>query len=356
MQKQTLRLPWPDLRPPSSRIYPVFIPFAGCPRRCIFCAQHLQSGQEPCAEKDPTLAILKEAHLDLENRQAQGLPAMELAFYGGTFTALPEKDFTAALTLCNKLVSQEIITGARCSTRPDAIAPEKLHALKEAGFHTIELGVQSFDSTALHLAQRHYTEEIALGACKMVRAAGFNLGVQLMPGMPGVDEAIFLADVQKALAQQTDFLRFYPCQVIAGTELEKLWHAQKYTCWTLEQSITALSEAWLKAHLAKVPVIRMGLAPQPELDAHIMAGPRHEALGNMVQAEALFNYVSRKISQSPLAHGKKDTIFPIEMTLPKSCQGYFWGHKQNLVHKWEELGLLKKGIHWHAEQYIEILL
>ncbi len=356
MQNKSLQLFWPSLKGTSPRIYPVFIPFAGCTRRCIFCAQHLQSGHSSCEHGNITQKTLDEAERNLKARQEQNLPPLELAFYGGTFTALAPADFALCLSFSQKLFRQGLITGARCSTRPDALTNDSLTALKEAAFHTIELGVQSFDNTALNIAQRHYTEDTIYQACDAIHKNNFTLAIQLMPGMPGVSEAIFLKDVQKALEQGAHFLRFYPCQVIASTELENLWRNGKYSPWSLEQCISALSEAWLKAHLAKVPVIRMGLAPQPELEEHILAGPRHEALGNMVQAEALFSYISRKISQYPLASEKRDTIFPIQMTLPKSCQGYFGGHKQKLMAEWKKLGVQKGGIHWHEKEYIEILL
>ena len=81
-----LALPWPP--PARSRpIVPVFLPFRGCATRCIFCAQDIQTGRSP-QEAGPD-GILDKAGAALELRAAHGLPPAELAFYGGTFTALP---------------------------------------------------------------------------------------------------------------------------------------------------------------------------------------------------------------------------------------------------------------------------
>ncbi len=356
MQQKNLHLPWPQNKIPKHAIYPIFIPFAGCAKRCIFCAQHLQSGNSPCEDHDITQHVLATARQDLMHRQSHGESPLELAFYGGTFTALPDKDFATCVRFTKEELQAGRITGARCSTRPDSINLEKFLLLKSAGFHTIELGIQSFHTKALHKAHRHYTQDVAKEACALVKQAGFTLGVQLMPGMPGVDEAIFLADTALALEAGADFLRMYPCQVIAGTRLEELWHRGEFTPWTLQATIDALSKAWLTAHLRHIPVIRMGLAPQKDLEQNIVAGPRHEALGNLVQSEALYHYIARALQDE-----QKNTFLkkqpPVQsISLPEQCQGYFWGHKHHLTERWHNLDITKKHIIWNTRDFIEIAL
>ena len=73
----------PRRRPP---IIPFFLPFAGCPHRCLFCAQDKQTGQRTKNSRnypDELSRILSGLEARSGNRPA------ELAFYGGTFTALP---------------------------------------------------------------------------------------------------------------------------------------------------------------------------------------------------------------------------------------------------------------------------
>ena len=74
-------------------VFSVFIPFFGCPRRCVFCSQHDQTGQQA----SPLDEILAHAAADLHARRAQGRPPVELAFYGGPFTALAPRDLDACL-------------------------------------------------------------------------------------------------------------------------------------------------------------------------------------------------------------------------------------------------------------------
>ena len=64
-----------------NRIYPVFIPHLGCPHACVFCNQHEITGA--AAEE-----ALEQLNSLAENPPQEG--AYELAFYGGSFTAIPE--------------------------------------------------------------------------------------------------------------------------------------------------------------------------------------------------------------------------------------------------------------------------
>ncbi len=336
-----LQLAWPQKKHISFPLIPIFIPYAGCPKRCIFCAQHLQSG----SQENSAVSVLARIEEIITTQQHALHDLPELGFFGGTFTSFAKEDLQLCLDFVAKHKALGHIRGARCSTRPDALNTNTLKAMHKAGFTCIELGIQSFSDKALLQAQRQYTEDTARLACQKVLAQGFSLGVQLLPGMPGVDTATFLADVEKALSLGAHFLRFYPCQVIEGTELAALWQQGTYIPWTLEQSITALSTAWLKAHLARVSVIRMGLAPETDLDIHILAGPKHPALGNMIQAKALYHYIFNAL--------QKNIHTPItRLHIPKHCQGYFWGHKQEYTTLWQELGIHKKNVFWHDKEII----
>ena len=74
---------------------------------------------------------------------------IELAFYGGTFTALPERLQMECLALAMQAKEKGIVCRVRCSTRPDALRPDRLQALRHAGLDLVELGIQSFHTEAL---------------------------------------------------------------------------------------------------------------------------------------------------------------------------------------------------------------
>lgn len=340
-------LPWPPparatLRP----VVPVFLPYAGCPVRCVFCAQHIQTGRGPA----PLDLTLKSTRAHLLQRKARGLPPAELAFYGGTFTAQPPAALHACLDFFERARAEGLVTAFRCSTRPDAVDSRRLSLLRDAGCDMVELGVQSFHDAALAAARRGYDGGVARAATDAVLAAGLRLGVQLMPGMPGVTPEIFLRDVrllcEQPVAVPAHAVRFYPCLVVEGAELADLWRRGEYRPWPLDQTLDTLAEAWLMALHARLPVIRMGLAPENELRAALLAGPWDPALGARVMARALLLRVRRA-----LAAGNPKELVRLEV--PRRCQGFFWGARGELRPAWAALGLHAEPA-WISENMLRI--
>ncbi len=334
------RVPLPSAleRPQRPLIEPIFLPFAGCKARCVFCGQEAQTGQD----RAPVSRHLEKAAERLADLERQGGPARELAFYGGTFTALAEEDFSACLKFVQYWRERGVIQTARCSTRPDAVDSGRLLALKRAGFAVVELGAQSFDDAALALCGRPYVAADIERAVALVRAAGLEPGIQLLPGMPGVGPERFLTDVERALQLSPACLRFYPCLVIQGTPLAGWWKSGKFAPWALETTVDTLAQGLVAAWRAEAPVIRIGLAPEPEFGQAVLAGPVHPALGQAVMARALLLHV-----QDWLAGSGNDCLPEGEsLELPGHLQGMFFGQKNNLISSYAALGIRPDRILW----------
>ncbi len=320
----------------SRRIFPVFLPFAGCPQRCIFCAQELQTGQN----LQPLSQRLEAVQQALEERVLRGAEPIELAFYGGTFTALPWHDQLACLELAAYGRKQGAVHRVRCSTRPDAVDLDRLRTLHELGLDCIELGIQSFDARVLRASERGYETTTARRGCLLVREAGLELGIQLMPGLPCMTERTALEDVHTALALQPNFMRLYPCLVIAKTALAKRWQDGLYIPWDIKKTVDCLAPAVAEAWKQEIPIIRLSVAPEAEFDAQVLAGPRHAALGNMIQAKALFLRVR------DIVHTQAQNRRLVGASFPRHCQGMFAGYKRNLLPLWETLGLYPQNVSW----------
>ena len=337
-------------------VVPVFLPFRGCPVRCVFCAQDVQTGiagavqplaanqEAPSQQASNPQAgtgiahVLREARHNLRQRHEQGQPPAELAFYGGTFTALPEQELAACLDVAHEALEMGWISSFRCSTRPDRVDAATLERLRAAGCGVVELGVQSFADSALAASRRGYTGATALAACASVLEAGLKLGVQLLPGMPGHTPRHFAEDVPAALAVGADMLRFYPCLVLEGTGLAAMWREGNYTPWPLEETLDALAPGWLAATRAGVPVIRMGLAPEPGLAEAILAGPVDKELGGRVKGRALLLAV-REALQAPAVKREFLPECGFALRLPRAMQGFLWGAGGELRPTWAALGL-----------------
>nr|WP_309543010.1 radical SAM protein [Nitratidesulfovibrio liaohensis] len=352
------------------RILPVFLPFAGCPTRCVFCAQDVQTGQRGGANNIAHALRQAEARLEHEARLLQEATTgggsapdspptpnaahdaspspLEIAFYGGTFTLLPEAERDACLELAHRWRQRGVVCRVRCSTRPDAVTARGLTALRTAGMDCVELGVQSFDDGALDAASRGYAGSVARDACAMVAGAGLELGVQLMPGMPGVTPEVFRADVHAALRPDADgaaplaaFLRFYPCLVLRGTPLAERWRAGSYAPWPLDTTVDPLADGLLAAWARGVAVVRMGLSPEDGLDDAVLAGPVHPALGQLVKAEALRRHVAMYVARLPGP--------PVRPGVPRRLRGLLWGHANGLVDAYAAMGITRAMVHWRDD-------
>ena len=330
------------LPPPSGRpglpIIPVFMPFAGCPHRCLFCAQTTQTGQ-PMGTIEAALSRLDQ---QLIEREKACKSPVEVAFYGGTFTCLPFSAQQACLEVVARWKEKGLVKAVRCSTRPDAVQLENLKELRRLGLGLVELGIQTFADGALRLSGRGYSGKEAEDGCRVVQAAGLRLGIQLMPGIPGGSPELFMEDTRRAIALQPVCLRMYPCLVIEGTALAALWRQGAYHSWTEDITISVLGRALAMAWEAHIPVIRLSLAPEPSLERAVLDGPRHPALGNKVQAEALWQRLS------PWLHDG-DWL----LRLPRHCQGLFFGYRRMLLPRWQAAGV--RSVQWHDEDIAEIL-
>lgn len=343
---QTLDHPWP-LPVRGTAILPVFLPFAGCRTRCIYCAQPLQTGRGI----QNVEAALARADSMLRARAAQGREPCELAFYGGTFTALPAEALAVCLDRVRGWQQEGLVCTWRCSTRPDCVEDAVLSSLAGAGCSTVELGIQTFRDDVLAASLRGYTAKTSKLAMQAVRHAGFALGVQLLPGLPGpsVTEghsaADFVDDVHTALAAGCSFLRFYPCLVVEGTGLARLWREGRYRAWDVPSTIAALARGLLCAHARNIPVIRLGVAVEEDFEEHVLAGPRDKDLGTRVRARAVL-----MLLEQAARCGRIERV-----ELPRAVQGFLWGCRGENRARLAELGLGQQTLVWTEEPRIRLV-
>ena len=323
--------PEPERR--TDAVFPVFLPFAGCPGRCLYCAQDAQTGQNPA----PVAALLATAEKEFA---AQAHPPEELAFYGGTFTALPEADLRLCLDFAGGLLRAGRIRRFRCSTRPDAVTPTLLERLKRAGCTLVELGVQSFSDTALAASGRGYDGALAARACRMVVEAGLDLVIQLMPGLPGRTPENMREDIATAAALRPICARIYPCVVFAGSPLARLWEAGRYAPLALDEAVELSAHACLVFWRSGTRVIRMGLADPERLRERVVAGPLHSAFGNLARIRALFLLVREEATRM-----RRGLDTPLVLRVPRARQGEAFGPAGSSLAPYADIGISRVETH-----------
>ena len=157
-------------------IIPIFVPHLGCPHQCTFCNQKEISGQT----KQVTANDVEETIEYYLKNFKDDSKYVEVAFYGGSFTAIDERKQNELLEAANEFIKQGRVNSIRLSTRPDYIDKSILKRLKKYNVKTIELGVQSANDYILAKCQRGHTFEDVKKASKLIRLYGFTLGHQML--------------------------------------------------------------------------------------------------------------------------------------------------------------------------------
>ena len=280
-------------------IIPIFVPHLGCPNDCTFCNQRKISWQlKEITEED----VRKTIDYYLENFEGEKV-YKEIAFFGGSFTGIEEAKQEELLEAAYEYIKQKKVDSIRISTRPDYIDKKILKRLKKYKVKTIELGVQSANDYILKKAGRGHTFEDVVKASKLIRWYGFDLGHQMMVGLPESTTVDEINTAKQLIKLKPKMVRIYPVLVIKNTKLEKDYNEGKYKPLTVTQAVEVCKELvklFVKKH---IEVIRIGLQPtdtitNPDNDkSEVVAGPFHPAFRQLVESGMWYDVIVEKIKQ-----------------------------------------------------------
>ena len=275
---------------------PFFIPHVGCPYVCTFCNQSRITGQSGISHLTPD--YIKETITEYVGSKRND-KFWEVAFYGGSFTAIHTDLQHQLLAPAFEMLKRGIIDGIRCSTRPDAVADEAITLLQSYGVKTVELGVQSMNDDILVHAKRGHTAQEVVEAVARLKQRGMTVGVQLLPGLKGETWQSILETAIAVVKLKPDFVRIYPVLVIENTELADQYRSDEYEPLSTEQAIKycAFLKEWFERHT--IEVIRTGLQSTEELDSgnSLVAGPYEPAMGELVVNEQYKHRIERCINE-----------------------------------------------------------
>ena len=268
---------------PRRRIIPIFVPHLGCPNDCVFCNQRRISGAQT-----PATAETVVQSIDAARRLIPEGESAELAFYGGSFTAIPEAEQERLLRAAEPFVACGTLSGIRISTRPDAITPAILAQLRRFHVKTIELGSQSMIDTVLEKSGRGHTAEDTVRATK------------LMTGLLGDTAEGALETAKRIIALHPDGVRIYPTVIVRDTPLYDLWKAGLYEEHTVEDAVAICADLLPMFEAAGIPVIRLGLNPTDDLSGgDAVGGAYHPAFGELVRSRILLERAKQLLTEVP---------------------------------------------------------
>lgn len=273
----------------------VFVPHAGCPHQCSFCNQRAISG----TQLQPDAAFVRRTCSQAVRQLGERCSDAELAFFGGSFTAIECSYMLELLGAAQEFVGEDGLSGIRVSTRPDAISPEILELLKEHRVTAIELGVQSLDNRVLALNKRGHTAQDAERAARLIRSYGFSLGLQMMVGLYGDSKESLYHTARQIVALSPDTVRIYPTVVLRGTALEALYQSGAYQPLELNDAVDLCAGLLELFEQAGIRVIRLGLHAEEELQRNLVGGVYHPAFRELCESRILLNCTYKKLEEIP---------------------------------------------------------
>jgi elongator complex protein 3 len=264
----------------SSGVAPVTVLTApaGCPGKCIFCPDAAGMPKsylpdEPGARRavecrfDPFLQVSTR----LRTFEAMGHTAdkVELLILGGTWGAYPRDYREWFVQRCLDAMNADPPAGVDVwqgglleaqarnesaphrnvglviETRPDWVTPDEVRHLRRLGVTKVQLGVQSLDDRILELNRRGHDVVAVRRAVELLRAAGFKLHLHWMPNLLGASLQSDREDFRRLWsdpALRPDELKIYPCSIIEGTELYRIWQSGGYTPYSDDELIQLVAE------------------------------------------------------------------------------------------------------------------
>ncbi len=268
-------------------IIPIFIPHLGCPNDCVFCNQ-----RRIAAPRVPTPC---EISYEIE----QGLKWAknpQIAFYGGSFTAIPTRAQEEYLQAAFAFIQQGRASAIRLSTRPDCVDDETITRLKKYGVKVVELGAQSMSDKLLKSANRGHSSEDTIRAAKLINESGLELVLQMMVGLPDWDRQTELYTANALAALSPKAVRIYPVCVIEDTALCDMYRSGEYTPLDVQTATDVCADVLDIFERANIPAIRIGLNPTEELsNGGVVAGAYHPSMGELVRGELFFRQMTEQI-------------------------------------------------------------
>lgn len=289
---------------------PIFVPHKGCPHDCVFCNQRKITGRQKDMTADDAKSII-ESHLEtIEKCNAPGRYMAEIAFFGGSFTAIDMEMQTELLSLAKGYVDRGRVHGIRCSTRPDSITAHILENCKKYGMTAIELGVQSADEEVLLLSDRGHTFEDVKKASYLIKFYGFELGLQQMTGLPGDTYEKSVETARKIASLEPKAVRIYPTLIMEGTRLWDMCIDGTYTPQTLDYAVNLAADI-ADIYLAKgIEILRISLQTTDGVNEKTVKGPYHPAFAELVYSEI----EKRKIEKDIIANNISDCEYTVKFT------------------------------------------
>ncbi len=271
----------------------IFVPHMGCPNMCSFCNQRYITKTAEIPNEQTIVGAVNIA----KNSCNYDPKNTEIAFFGGSFTAIEFSFMERLLKKAYEYVKSGDVCGIRISTRPDAISQDILDVLKKYSVTTIELGAQSMSDDVLSTINRGHTADDVRVAASLINKNGFVLGLQMMTGLPNSNSSIDKFTASEFVRLKAKQVRIYPTIVLEDTELENMYLNGEYAPQTIDKAVDECAVLLNYFGSVNIPVIRLGLHTIDT--SKFVAGPWHPAFRELCESKILLHKAIEKLESLP---------------------------------------------------------
>lgn len=316
-----------DIPKENKYIIPIFIPHRGCKNECVFCNQKKISGEM----RTVTPSDVRQEILNwLNNFKIKNRP-VQVAFFGGSFTGLELNEQEEFLKVAYEFIKEKKVESIKLSTRPDYINEENLELLKKYSVRCIELGVQSMADDVLYVSKRGHTAQDVKVASKLIKKYKFELGHQVMIGLPNSTEEKEIYTIKECLKLKPDVIRIYPVYVLKDSKLYDMAINKEYMPLTLEEAIERTKKVYEECVKHKVNVIRIGLQTTEEINEDNMniLGPVCDNYKERILSSIAKDELCKKIS-------KLKKYNKVNIIVPEKTKNFVIGNKKENIEYFEK--------------------
>lgn len=190
------------------------IPF--CRRKCPYCNFFSLATSK---DRDRFIsAVVKEIMLSgayLEDGFIE-----TIYFGGGTPSVYPPTELERLIRALPYRTEAKACSEITLEINPEDVDEAFTEALKRTSFNRFSLGVQSFSEKELHFLGRGHDAAQPVRAVELLRRAGFeNISIDLIYGIPGSDDTVWLKNLEIAFSLEVPHISAYALTVEEKTPL-----------------------------------------------------------------------------------------------------------------------------------------
>lgn len=306
----------------------VFVPHIGCPHMCSFCNQHTISGTQKAPTGDEVREICSKALSEVKSPENT-----EIAFFGGSFTAISHKYMTELLKAAYEFIGEGKFHGIRISTRPDCINREILDILRKYGVTAIELGAQSMVNHVLEANERGHTAEDVVNTSSLIREYGFELGLQMMIGLYKSSCDDEWETMEKIVEIHPDTVRIYPVVILKNTRLGELYKSGEYKTFEFDKVVEMSANMIETFEENRIKVIKCGLHASEFVENDMLGGFYHPAFRELCESNIYMTEIFKVIKADNCRC--RDYTFAVN----SSCISKAVGHNKSNIKYFSEHGI-----------------